>query len=229
MFRFGIVLSVLSMLVCFNAFAGQKIDKLFTPDLIYKNITVAHVEGIVGKPTSIVDDPTIEVRIYSVEGCDLEIYDYTKGHLVAGYTLQLSDKCSFNLGAFFQTQEALSTKDLTLSVLENEAAIDGLKVMSYCVVDCHTDGIEINFVYTAPHFMNYTTFTFSIDTSGPEGLWTDTMAEKAGNSYITGKRFNCDDKFDAQANEQFARAVFAKVTIGYHPWVTPKQTSCGLN
>ncbi len=210
--------------------AATKLSGIFQFDLL--NAEIAYLESITGPAIHIrASGPDVQAREYRVDGC--RVTAYARGSEAIAYALDLTPTCNFNIGNFLGNGYG-STRGLTIGKFAKGAFGAHLRAQSSCISLCGNAGDpSVDFTWEGPHAANFLsvvlTITLADDAAVEAGRqWAAIMQKQEGDDYVSGTKFNCDNRYDAAAFKSFGKVKVTRITIGYYqPNEEPYKKSCG--
>jgi hypothetical protein len=220
-------IAVLLLALEASAFAAgkpAKLSQIFAPAML--EATVASFEKIAGRAWKVVpgSDKALERRIYKVERCEVEA---AIGYgVVRSLYLALSDRCTFDLTAFFATPQPLPTVS-KLTFGEAERVLGSGTMVGTCLLPCgnafrpavyeHFEGSK------ADNFIDSVLEVELVDDVSIRAAsdWTKAMQDDSSEYYVKDARFNCDGRYDDIAHKLFGNVRITAIRIGYNftePW-----------
>ena len=122
------------------------------------NAQVAYLEAITGPAMHVYAGGGVQIRDYRVAGCRVTVY--ANGPAVVGYSLDLTPRCNFDLGAFLGNGYS-STSGLTIGKFAAGLFGPQLLVQSSCIYLCgNAADPTVDFTFEGPH---------AVGPSAPEG------------------------------------------------------------
>lgn len=199
--------------------AASKLSRLFKYDMLDARVT--YLEKMIGPAKHVLspDSEGFVPRQYQVEGCDVTAYA-DKG-AVQAYSLRLTPKCNFNLGDFLGNGYG-TTMGLTIATFGGGAFGSDMRVQADCAYLCgNAADPRVDFTWNGPHAANFLTVVLTVvlvDDGAIDAAqqWTTLMRQKEGDDYVLKTNFNCEDKYDADAVKDFARAQVTDITVGFY-------------
>ena len=196
-----------------------KLSQIFAPNMLESKL--ASFEQVAGKASKIVPGPggNTERRFYKIEGCEVEAA-FGVG-LVRSLYLKLSDRCTFELAAFFAAAQPLPTAS-KLTFGEVERALGTGPIVGVCLLPCrhahrpavyeHLEGSQ------ADKFVDAVLEVGLVDdvSKRAASAWTKPAREGGGRDYLKGDRFNCDRRYDDMAHKLFDKVRITAIRIGYN-------------
>jgi hypothetical protein len=205
--------------------AGQPVtlSQIFAPTML--EAKVAAFEEVAGKAWKVVTGPDkrSERRIYKVERCAVEA-GIGNGSVQSLY-LKLSDRCTFDLAAFFPTRQRLATAS-KLTFGEAERVLGAGTIVGICLRPCgktyrpgvfeHIEGSQAdNFIDTILEVRLVDAVSIRAASEWAKSKQGD------GDDGAKGARFNCDRRYDELAHRLFDKIRITAIRIGYNftePW-----------
>jgi hypothetical protein len=160
------------------------------------HVQVAYLESIT--------DPIggVQSRDYRVEGC--RVTAFAKGPTVIGYSLDLTPRCNFDLGAYLGNGYP-STKGLTIRKFASGLFGPSLLVRSSCIYLCgNAADPTVEFEFEGPHAVNYVNVVLTVVLADEGSIaaanrWDTYMRKRENENYIVDARFNRDQKYATEA------------------------------
>lgn len=210
-----LVLACASMSTDF-ALAAGKLAIIFKFDML--SVRPSYLESITGPAKEIATDRSgAEVRSYRIDGCDVRVF--FEKDVARRYSLSLSRKCNFNLGAFLPGYA--STSGLTVQKLVDGPQHPELRFRADCIYSCgNAADPTVDFMWEGPHSVNFIyvalTVTLADDLAiAASGPLKDLMLKNEGEDYVLRTKFNCDGKYDQIAARNFAKVPVNEIVIGF--------------
>jgi hypothetical protein len=228
---FRTAVSIVAMLgLVHPALAGTKLSGIFQFDLL--NAEIAYLESIAGPAIHIhANGADVQAREYRVDGC--RVTAYAKGSEAIAYALDLTPKCNFNMGDLLGNFYG-STRGLTIGTFGAGAFGAHLRAQSACISLCgNAADPSVDFTWEGPHAANFVsivlTVTLADDASVEAGRqWAAIMQKQEGDDYVSGTKFNCDNRYDDAAFKAFGKVKVTRIAIGYYePNADAYNKNCG--
>jgi hypothetical protein len=210
------IASICSFALPDQAMAANKLSSIFKLDML--NTEIAYLESITGPAMHVYPDRgSIQIRDYRVDGCKVQAF--VAGTKVQRYSITLTPRCNFNLGAFLNGYS--STSGLTVGKFASGAYHPDMRVQSDCIYSCgNAADPTVNFIWNGPHAVNFVSVVLTVVLASDAAIaasdrWEKQMRSKEGDDYITDTKFNCDGKYDKAAVQAFATVPVNEVVIGF--------------
>jgi hypothetical protein len=201
-----------------------KLSQIFVPAML--EAKVASFEKTAGPAWKIVPGPGgyAERRIYKIEKCEVEAA--IGNGTVNSLHLKLSDRCTFELAAFFAAGRRLPTAS-KLTVGEAERALGTGPVVGICLIPCghayrpavyeHIEGSP------SDRFVDTVLEVAMVDDVAirAAAMWTKVPRDDSGKKNAKDTRFNCNHRYDDTAHKLFDKIRITAIRIGYNftePW-----------
>jgi hypothetical protein len=216
-----VVVAVAALLLGSPQAAGQpaRLAQIFVPEML--EAKVASFEEVAGRPAKVVPGPdkATERRIYKIEGCEVEAV-FGQGTLQSMH-MRLSDRCSFELAAFFATARGLPTvSKVTFGDVERALRIGA--IVGVCLFPCgkahrpavfeHIEGSKED------KFVDAILEAALTDDAAKRAAsaWTRLARKASPKDYLKGARFNCDGRYDDAGHAIFDKIRITAIRIGYN-------------
>jgi hypothetical protein len=195
-----------------------KLSQIFVPGMM--EAKVASFEAVAGKAAKILRGPNLtERRIYKIEGCEVEAA--FGQDTLRSMRMRLSDRCSFELAAFYATARGLPTvSKVTFGDVERALRVGAM--VGVCVLPCgkahrpavfeHIEGRkEDNFIDAV---LEVALADDAAKRTASE--WTKAAQNDSPEDYLKGARFNCSGRYDELGHKLFDKIRITAIRIGYN-------------
>jgi hypothetical protein len=211
--------TAMACLVCMAAAgpvcAADKLSTIFQFEML--NAQVAYLEAITGPAMHVYAGGGVQIRDYRVAGCRVTVY--ANGPAVVGYSLDLTPRCNFDLGAFLGNGYS-STSGLTIGKFAAGLFGPQLLVQSSCIYLCgNAADPTVDFTFEGPHAVGFVNVVLTVILADETSIaaterWEAFMRKREGEDYVVNTRFNCDQKYSAEALRDFSKVSVSRVTVG---------------
>lgn len=211
-----LTLSILSN----NAFAGNKLDKIFNAEMIGANLP--YLEKITGPAKNTFSyEKNQKTNIYKVESCEITVR--VSNETVQSLGLKnLSKKCTFNINNIMP-----NFGDGKLPPLHNmtfgqfDIFIGDGKYTADCLMSCGNAADPVAYgnwqASRASGGFDIELGVVLVSDSGTDALdkWRDAMIKDEGEDWVIDTKFNCSDKYNSIAQKAFKNVKITSATIGF--------------
>ncbi len=193
---------------------GSKLSQIFTPTML--GSTVQYLEQVTG----VAKNSSKGSKTYLVEGC--EVTAGTSAGAVKSLSLKVSDKCSFDLNAFLANGMNGTFPPVNKMTFGQFDTVTGGKgrYTADCLWLCGNGYTQSAFEKLAGSRMNgFTDVILGVTLTANDALdasssWKDVMMPKEGEDWVVDAKFNCTNKYNADAQKAFQAIKITSITIG---------------
>lgn len=193
---------------------GSKLSQIFTPTML--GSTVQYLEQVTG----VAKNSSKGSKTYLVEGC--EVTAGTSAGAVKSLSLKVSDKCSFDLNAFLANGMNGTFPPVNKMTFGQFDTVTGGKgrYTADCLWLCGNGYTQSAFEKLAGSRMNgFTDVILGVTLTANDALdasssWKDVMMPKEGEDWVVDAKFNCTNKYNADAQKAFQSIKITSITIG---------------
>lgn len=201
-----------------NVLAGEKLNKIFDPEMIGANLP--YFEKISGPARNTFSYSKGEkTNVYKVEGCEVTV-QVSNGSIQSLGLDSLGPKCSFSLNKFLPNTVGLPPLH-QMTFGQFDSATGGGQYGADCLVGCgaakEPDAYE---VWRASAADNGYEVQVGVALSGlawdAARTWLDTMLKSQSEDWVVDRKFVCNKKYNPLAQKSFkdVKITSAKIGIG---------------
>lgn len=193
---------------------GSKLSQIFTPTML--GSTVQYLEQVTG----VAKNSSKGSKTYLVQGC--EVTAGISAGAVKSLSLKVSDKCSFDLNAFLANGMKGKFPPVNKMTFGQFDTVTGNKgrYTADCLWLCGNGYTQSAFEKLAGSRMNgFTDVILGVTLTANDALdasssWKDVMMPKEGEDWVVDAKFNCTNKYNADAQKAFQAIKITSITIG---------------
>jgi len=193
---------------------GSKLSQIFTPTML--GSTVQYLEQVTG----VAKNSSKGSKTYLVQGC--EVTAGISAGAVKSLSLKVSDKCSFDLNAFLANGMNGTFPPVNKMTFGQFDTVTGGKgrYTADCLWLCGNGYTQSAFEKLAGSRMNgFTDVILGVTLTANDALdasssWKDVMMPKEGEDWVVDAKFNCTNKYNADAQKAFQSIKITSITIG---------------
>lgn len=193
---------------------GSKLSQIFTPTML--GSTVQYLEQVTG----VAKNSSKGSKTYLVQGC--EVTAGISAGAVKSLSLKVSDKCGFDLNAFLANGMNGTFPPVNKMTFGQFDTVTGGKgrYTADCLWLCGNGYTQSAFEKLAGSRMNgFTDVILGVTLTANDALdasssWKDVMMPKEGEDWVVDAKFNCTNKYNADAQKAFQAIKITSITIG---------------
>jgi hypothetical protein len=199
----------------------NKLSKIFDYEML--NVDVAYFEKVAGVAKNTNYDGK---KNYKVDGCEIHV-DVTGG-TVQSLSMELSNKCTFDLKKFLPNISSLSAHKVTFGKFDSEIGETG-RFYSDCISGCGNAADPHVYMYwdgsRADRFLGILLDVVQVNDPVLNAVdkWRAAMQKVEGDDWVTDTKFNCpnqkNDPYNSEYNifvhKTFKDVTISAITIGY--------------
>lgn len=190
-----------------------RLSRVFDPEMIGADI--AYFEQVSG----IARNTYTKAKIYKVDDCELTVA--IAAGVVRSIRMRLDSHCTFDLNRYFPNQSGRFPPPhaMTFGGIDRITDSDG-RFYSDCLVDCGNAYDPSTYEHwTGPRADNSFEVLFEAVHESGAGLdaanaWHAEMESIEGRDWVLDAKFNCSDKYDANAHRAYRDVKVTAITIG---------------
>lgn len=199
-----------------NALAGEKLNKIFDPEMLGANLP--YFEKISGPAKNTFSySKGKKTNVYKIEGCEVTV-EVSNGSIESLGLNGLSPKCSFNINKFLPNMVGLPPL-YNMTFGQFDSATGGGLYGADCLMGCGAAAESNAYaVWQASMADNAHEVQVGVILSDPAwdaaSKWLDAMRKGESEDWIIDRKFVCNKKYNPFAQKAFKDVRITSVKIG---------------